>query len=309
MREVLIIGGGVIGLTTGVLLAEDGARVRLWSREPVAGTTSAVAGGLCWPYRIEPVQRGVEWSVRSFGTFAELARRPSATGVRMRAGTMTGRSDAAEWTALVGAGTRAVTPVVDMTAYLPYLRDRLEAAGGRWEQRAPHSLDEAAAEAPVVLDCAGLGARELVPDPALRPVRGQLVIVAATGVEEWYVSAKDGEDVSTYIIPQPYGVILGGTAEDGAESLHPDPATAEAIVARCARVRPELARAEVLAHRVGLRPYRPSVRLEAVRLPGGGTCVHHYGHGGAGVTVSWGCAEDAARIASEVPVRDGHGGP
>ncbi|AXK32575.1 FAD-binding oxidoreductase [Streptomyces armeniacus] len=307
MREVLIIGGGVIGLTTGVLLAEDGVRVRVWSREGVAGTTSAVAGGLCWPYRIEPAQRAAEWAVRSFATFAELARRPSATGVRMRAGTMVDDPPAAEWAALVGP--RTVAPVVDMTTYLPYLQRRLEAAGGRFQQRAPRSLDEVADAAPVVVNCTGLGARELVPDPSLRPIRGQLVVVADPGVEEWYVSAGHGAAESTYVIPQPYGVLLGGTAEEDAEDTEPDPATAEAILARCARVRPELAGAEVLAHRVGLRPYRPSVRLETVRLPGGGVCVHHYGHGGAGITVSWASAEDAVRLASEAAIRRGHDVP
>ncbi|NSL43834.1 amino acid oxidase, partial [Streptomyces sp. 8P21H-1] len=44
--------------------------------------------------------------------------------------------------------------------------------------------------------------------------------------------------------------------------------------------------------RVGLRPVRGAVRLERVAPDGGGgMLVHNYGHGGAGVTVAWGCAE------------------
>ena len=35
---------------------------------------------------------------------------------------------------------------------------------------------------------------------------------------------------------------------------------------------------------VGLRPFRPSVRLERERL-GGRSVVHNYGHGGSGITV------------------------
>ncbi len=101
---------------------------------------------------------------------------------------------------------------------------------------------------------------------------------------------------STYILPQPGGLILGGTAEEDDWSLTPDPRTAAAIVARCAAVRPEIAGARVLQHRVGLRPARDTVRLEREVLPGGGTVVHNYGHGGAGVTVAWGCARRAAGL-------------
>ncbi|WP_143663105.1 FAD-dependent oxidoreductase, partial [Streptomyces sp. wa1002] len=65
----------------------------------------------------------------------------------------------------------------------------------------------------------------------------------------------------------------------------------------CARVRPEIAGARVLGHRVGLRPARKAgVRIEAEALPGGGLLVHNYGHGGAGVTVAWGCARAAAAL-------------
>jgi D-amino-acid oxidase len=99
-------------------------------------------------------------------------------------------------------------------------------------------------------------------------------------------------------MPQPYGVVLGGTAQDDSWDREPDPAQAAAILERCARIRPALAGARVLGHRVGLRPARPQVRLEAVQLPSGGRLVHNYGHGGAGVTVAWGCAQEAALLAS-----------
>ncbi|MBO8197130.1 FAD-binding oxidoreductase [Streptomyces smyrnaeus] len=295
---VVVLGGGVIGLTTAVVLAERGTDVRVWSPEPPGATTSAVAGGLIWPYRIEPEKQALEWAVRSFRHFSWLAEQPPTTGVRLVRGRMPGSAPPPEWTALTGTPPRA--PLVDMGTYLRYLRGRFEAAGGRWEQRAARSLTEAAAAAPTVVNCSGLGARQLVPDPTVSAVRGQVLVVEDPGIEEWYVAASDSARETTYILPQPYGVVLGGTADDGAEDREPAPATAAAIVERCAAVHPELATAAVLEHRVGLRPFRPSVRLEAERVPDGrgGTslCVHNYGHGGAGVTVSWGCAVDAARL-------------
>ena len=57
------------------------------------------------------------------------------------------------------------------------------------------------------------------------------------------------------------------------------------------RLVPALAGAEVVAHRVGLRPVRPEVRLEVE-----GRVVHCYGQGGAGVTLSWGCADEVAGL-------------
>jgi D-amino-acid oxidase len=135
----------------------------------------------------------------------------------------------------------------------------------------------------------------------VRPVRGQLVVVENPGITTWLTSVDHSSAVSTYFFPQPGGLVLGGTAEEDAWSLTPDPAVAEEIVARCAALRPEIAGARVLAHRVGLRPAREAVRLERQPLPGGRVLVHNYGHGGAGVTVAWGCARQAAGVACRPP--------
>ncbi len=69
---------------------------------------------------------------------------------------------------------------------------------------------------------------------------------------------------------------------------------AERILRDCATVDPRVLGAPVLEHRVGLRPYRPEVRLEAEPLADGRVLWHNYGHGGGGVTLSWGCALEIA---------------
>ncbi|MCL7375379.1 FAD-dependent oxidoreductase [Streptomyces sp. 35G-GA-8] len=314
--DVIVVGGGVMGLTTAVVLAESGHRVGLWTRDPVARTTSAVAGALVWPYRIEPAREVGAWLEESLRHYVQLARTPDRTGVRIVAGLMadTPLTGLGGWASRVpelreartdelpdgvAQGLRAAVPLIDMPVYLRYLKARLRAAGGTVERRSVTGFAEPAAESSVVVDCSGLGARELAGDASLYPVRGQVVIVENPGIDEWFVAAVPGSSETTYLMPQPYGVLLGGTASDHSWDLSPDPAEAAAIVARCARIRPELAGARVLEHRVGLRPARPRVRLEAeaMTLPGGGRVVHNYGHGGAGVTVAWGCAEAAARLA------------
>lgn len=307
--DVIVVGGGVIGLTTAVLLAEAGAAVRVWTREAPADTTSAVAGGLWEPYRIGPADRAERWAVESFTVFADLAARPEETGVRMADGLQAVREaefPAPGWSAAVPgvrpatpaelppgyrAGHRMRLPLVDMPAYLAHLTRRLTAAGGTVALRAVAGLEEATAHAPVVVNCTGLGARDLLGDEQLRPVRGQLLVVENPGVTEWFVDA-DESAAPTYFFPQPYGLLLGGTADEDAWDLTPDPATAEALRRRCAAVDPRIATARTLAHRTGLRPCRPEVRLHR-----DGPVVHHYGHGGAGVTASWGSAREAADLA------------
>ena len=55
---------------------------------------------------------------------------------------------------------------------------------------------------------------------------------------------------------------------------------------------------------VGLRPYRPSGFRVAKEMVGGTVVVHNYGHGGGGITLSWGTSKLAADLG--LP---GHVGP
>lgn len=304
MADVIVVGSGVIGLTTAVVLAESGRRVRVWSREPAAATTSSVAGALWWPYRIEPAAQVGDWALETLRVYEELAAEPGETGVRLVAGTHRGERFAGlgpwarrlDGAAEVADGLRVTLPLLDMPVHLGWLERRLAAAGGTVELRTVRSFEEAAAEAPDVVNCTGLGARELVPDAGLRPVRGQLTVVENPGIDEWFTEADPSSSTTTYFFPQPGGLVLGGTAEVDDFRTEPDARTAEEIVARCARIRPEIAGARIIGHRVGLRPARDAgVRIQAGE-PAGGRLVHNYGHGGAGVTVAWGCAREAARL-------------
>ncbi|MFD5720709.1 FAD-dependent oxidoreductase [Streptomyces sp. NPDC127036] len=313
--EVIVVGSGVVGLTTAVVLAEAGRRVRVWTREPAERTTSAVAGALWWPYRIEPKALARAWALTSLTVYEELAARPAETGVRVVEGVMgeTRLDELGDWAARVpglrtataqeypGTALWARLPLIDMPVHLRLLQDRLLGAGGTIEEREVTDLSEVPAA--IVVNCTGLGARSLVPDPAVRPVRGQLVIVENPGVRDWLVSTDPAAGTTTYVFPQPDRLVLGGTTDEDDWSLEPDPEVAAAIVERCAALRPEVAGARVLDHRVGLRPVREAVRLEREVLPDGRVLVHNYGHGGAGVTVAWGCAREAAGLVSAAASR------
>jgi len=67
----------------------------------------------------------------------------------------------------------------------------------------------------------------------------------------------------------------------------------------------KVSRDRVIREVVGLRPYRPDgFRVEAERI-GEKLLVHNYGHGGAGITLSWGTASLAVDLMSEPPASAG----
>jgi D-amino-acid oxidase len=258
------------------------------------------------------------WSLESLNELKGLAAEP-ATGVRMVTGIEAGREAVAPpwWAAALGdfrvlggddlppgfvSGCRFTAPMVEMARYLEYLAARFESAGGHLEQGRVGSLGDAVAAAPRIVNCAGIGARELVQDNGLRPIRGQMVLIENPGIEEFFSEDTGDSPELRYIYPHQHTVVLGGSAEEGSWDLERDPAQSERIIRRCAEIDPRIAGARVLEHRVGLRPTRSRVRVERAPSINGTDVFHNYGHGGAGVTLSWGCAADVAaevdRVAS-----------
>ena len=177
-----------------------------------------------------------------------------------------------------------------MPIYLDWLVGRLTELGGTITRMSLGGLAPTGeGGADVVVECAGLGARLFAADQTVVPVRGQVVIVRQVGLREWWLDTDSA--TPTYVVPRSSDIVVGGTEEHGEWSRTPDPDTARDILDRASALVPALRGAKVLQHKVGLRPARPSVRLERV-----GDVVHCYGHGGAGVTLSWGCADEVVSL-------------
>jgi D-amino-acid oxidase len=315
-----VIGAGVSGLTTAVCLAEAGLDVVIRAELPPRGTTSAAAGALWAPHLVEASPRVAGWSRRTLDELMRLSGDPAAGvrvvfGVEASPGSATPASSALpvppEWATWVAqfrpcepaelptgytSGWRFGAPLVEMPVYLGYLLGRFTAAGGRLEEGAVRSLEEVSGEAGVIVNCTGVGARELAHDPLVSAVRGQVVVVANPGITEFFVASAENAADLVYFFPHGDTVVLGGTEDPGNWDLRPDPVTVRLILDKCGTVEPLLRSAEVVDHRVGLRPVRPHVRAEAQRLKDGTLVWHNYGHGGAGITLSWGCARDIAGL-------------
>jgi D-amino-acid oxidase len=305
--DIVVVGAGVIGLSTAISLAEAGLSTRVVAAEPPSRVTSVAAGAIWGPVRCGPDDRCYDWARTGLEVLRALADEPSA-GVHQCRGREVAQAVASPpaWTDLLpdlrvlaaaelpagfSSGWSYTAPAVSMPVYLQYLLDRYASRGGSVEYATVASL--ASVDAPVVVNCTGIGARSLVPDEAVVPVRGQVVVVENPGISEFYID-HGAEGTSDYVYAFPHGdvVILGGTAEEGAFDWAPRPEVSERILRDCAAVFPAVAGARVVTERVGLRPCRPEVRLEAEPLPGGRVLWHNYGHGGAGVTLSWGCARE-----------------
>jgi D-amino-acid oxidase len=107
-------------------------------------------------------------------------------------------ADPAEVPEGFGRGFHARMPLVDMPRYLEYLVERLAAAGGQIEIRAVRSLSEAGQAAPVVVNCSGLGARELAGDRDLRPVFGQHVVLTNPGLDALFLELSPGPEWTSF---------------------------------------------------------------------------------------------------------------
>jgi D-amino-acid oxidase len=302
MARVIVVGAGVVGLSCAVRLLEQGHRVDVLARDLPLETTSSVASALWYPYLAYPVERVTGWSAAAYREFEKLAS-DDDTGVRMLEGIELHRTRRQDpwWVSAVPALTRVtamappyvdgwtfVAPVVEMPVYLPWLTARVRDLGGELTRIALNGLPD---QADVVVNATGLGARLMAADPTVTPVRGQVVYVEQVGLDRWWLD----EEGPVYVVPRSRDIVVGGTDDAGEWSRTPDPETAERILARATGLVPQLAGARVLRHKVGLRPARPTVRLEAERH-GHTRVVHCYGHGGAGVTLSWGCADDVAAL-------------
>ena len=307
MSRVIVVGAGVVGMSCAIRLQQAGHQVDVVARDLPLETTSSVAAAIWYPYRAFPFERVTAWSG---ATYVELERlsKDQDTGIRMVEGTELHRRRTSDpwWRNAVPTLTRVSampppyvdgwtfrTPVVEMPLYLRWLTRVFAEGGGTLTRMALSALPD---QGEVVVNATGLGARLMAEDKSVLPVRGQVVYVEQFGLDRWWL---DG-DGPTYVVPRSEDVVVGGTDEEGEWSRTPDPKVATAILERAAVLVPEVARARVLRHKVGLRPARPQVRLEEEDVPTGTSrverIVHCYGHGGAGVTLSWGCADEVASI-------------
>lgn len=310
-RRVSVVGAGVIGLSIAHEFARRGDAVTVVAEQAPEQSVSAVAAAVWFPYAVGQSPAMATWLSRALVRFAALAT-DDATGVDLRTGTVVERTASdRSWIASVSehhearpdelpagalSGVRATVPVITMQRYLPWLRTRVEELAVRFVAGTVATVDELADTADLVVVAAGLGSGRLGSDDSMYPIRGQVVRLANPAALTEWITDDDNPAGLTYVVARRDDIVCGGVAEVGSWKTDVDLATEAAILQRCRALVPALADLAIVSRAVGLRPARPTIRLEPVdgyAVP----VIACYGHGGAGVTLSWGCAEAVAELA------------
>ncbi|MGD8748324.1 MAG: FAD-dependent oxidoreductase [Balneolaceae bacterium] len=230
----------------------------------------------------------------------------------------------------------------DWPLYYPALQNSYFKNGGRIIEKRLRPGDIPELPASIIINCSGSGSPALFNDPAKRQLllRGHLLqkrdaplitnsqneIISYNYTPQSSIySDLEGNPCDIYCYPRKDGWYLGGSRQLGildengewsGEDLQGP--TCEINDYHLPRQIIELNReilrqsygltldsSDLLAASAGfryLRSKRNGLRLEEETLSGK-RIIHNYGHGGAGVTLSWGCAVEIAKKVKPVPIK------
>jgi D-amino-acid oxidase len=314
-KEILVLGAGVSGLSTALLLLKEGYKVAIWTKDFPSHTTSSIAAALWFPYLCNPKDKAIRWCAFTLQYLKQHALNDSESGCATRTFIEFFDKKVGEpwWKEAVESyqrpqkdelpegyvdGYKTEVIVMDSSKYLDWLLKQYKALGGVLLQKIIKTIDESFDEYDVVVNCTGLGSRELFNDEAVYPVRGQTVTIKSNGFEK-VLTDTEGLNSLAGIIPRLNDIILGGTSQANDWNLEIDPNDTKDILKKAKALSPFFNDVQIIEIKVGLRPVRKEVRLE-IESFGNKYVVHNYGHGGAGYTLSWGCAADVVKLVKSI---------
>lgn len=308
MESIAVIGSGICGLTTAYSLVEKGYQVTLYAKDFPPETTSNRAAAFWFPYHIESDSRCIRWSQESYTRYVSFLTDP-ASGVSMRQLLKVTKNQdppADYWLDFMPAGSfRSLenselpkgydagydiwVPLVESHRFLPWLLNFLGRKGVELVAGEIKYLNELTDRYTWVINCTGLGARELCQDKNVYPIRGQVALLEPQKEMPLFLY----EEQPFYIVPREDATLIGGTFEEQVWDTTPEPETIERLYKQAIDLYPQLTQSSFKGSWSGLRPFRKVIRVEreAVR-----NIIHNYGHGGSGFTLAWGCAAEVLEL-------------
>ena len=268
----LVVGAGVIGLSTGIRLLEDGWDVSIWSSKFSPNTTSDVAAALWYPFLSAPVEKTDAWGSRTYDILKELSHNPD-TGIVMTQTYEYFREKQPDpsWRNSVDNFQRLsdnlpsdyvecfsfISSVIEMPIYLEWLSNKCVSLGGTLVHKTISTFVELPEDFEIVINCTGLDAGKLVEDEEVYPIRGQILRIKSS-IEEMHLDQQI--PTLAYIVPRSNDMILGGVAQQNDWDLDISEEDRDFILEKCSKLIPELKEADIIEELVGVRPGRSSVR-------------------------------------------------
>jgi len=309
--DIIIVGGGIIGLSLAIELRKRGTRVLVVERsEPGREASHAAAGMLAdcgaeTPAALKPLATA---SARMYPEFVHELQDESGIHIDLREqGTLVfppGEEDVdsgslpaplnqlepalaeQNWPAIF-LKERSVDPRALVAAALKAAKHRgVDIVSGSPVTRVMTSdnrvggviTDKTRYASAVVVNCAGAWAGHLAPlEFPTRPVKGQMLAVAAPRLLRHVIRAPE-----VYLVPRSDGrVLIGSTLEDAGYDKRTDAKVIQRMREAAIRLIPALAQARVLGDWAGLRPGTPDGLpiLGATSVPGYFAATGHFRDG------------------------------
>lgn len=252
-RECAVLGCGVIGLSTARLFQRRGGAVTIYARDLPPETTSNIAGGFWYPTSVYDARTATPKFLEQFNQASKLANRAFQllvgpeyavrwidayellSGPEPQNSPMPGGAELypeiqmhQDRKRYFGADNvrQFSTMLIEPHTYLNALLRDFYLAGGKLVVKELQSREEVA-QLPekLIFNCTGLGARKLMGDQTLSPVRGQLeILLPQPEIDYCYLGT------SGYMFPRRDGIVLGGTFDHDVWSLEPNPDTVNGIL-------------------------------------------------------------------------------
>lgn len=249
-----VLGCGAVGLASARLMQDRGWDVTIYAKDLPPNTTSNIAGGQWSPTSVYDEARltpafsaqfasasthayryfqnlvGPKYGVRWISNYSAGNRPPAANNINQRL------PDLFPQTMDLTAGQHPFaadfvqhfdTMLIEPAIYLPAMMEDYYAAGGEIvvrefsDQNHVLSLEE-----PVIINCTGLGSRNLFRDDELMPIKGQLSFLLPQDEVDYILLGSGG----LYMFPRSDGILLGGTYKRNNWSTTPDPEDTRRII-------------------------------------------------------------------------------
>src|SRR5438067_12840065 len=247
-HQVAIVGAGVSGLTCGLVFAQHGYQTAIFAEQIGQQTTSGAAAALWFPYDPGTADTMVPWALATYKVLVDLIKdsRTGGSMIELRQYSRASEISIPDWAhplmstspsvmsseaetsldisaSAFSSGFSLNVPLMDTTIYLDYLADRFRKAGGTINEGVHfEKLEDVDPKFGVVINCAGIGARDLVHDVDLEPHRGQVAIVPKIDNLNCAIVCEDASLM--YVIPRTNDCVFGGPNELS-DNLDVDPAS------------------------------------------------------------------------------------